>query len=171
MERSWQWPGVVATAGNRISLTVPMRRRVSAVESALPSSPSGGTLWRGMWRTFLVAVGGSIGAVARYWLAGAVQRLNGTDFPVGTLAVNLLGSFAVGMVLALSLERGLINADLRILLAVGVCGGFTTMSAFSYETLALLHDGDAARALGNVGLTVLGSVAAVWMGMITARVL
>jgi CrcB protein len=124
-----------------------------------------------MWRTILVIVGGSIGAVSRYWLAGLVQRLNGTEFPLGTLSVNLLGSFAVGVVMALSLERGLIGAELRLLLAVGFCGGFTTMSTFGYETLVLLHDGDTARALGNVGLTVVGSVAAVWMGMVTARVL
>ena len=124
-----------------------------------------------MWRVFLVAVGGVVGAIARYWLAGVVQQLNGTDFPIGTLAVNLLGSFVVGVVMALSLERGLINADLRILLAAGFCGGFTTMSTFSYETLALLRDGDAVLALGNVAVTVIGCLAAVWLGTVMARVL
>ena len=123
-----------------------------------------------MWRTLLVAVGGVLGAVARYWMAGVVQQLNGTDFPVGTLGVNLLGSFLVGVVMALSLERGLIDADLRTFLAVGFCGGFTTMSTFSYETLALLRDGEAALALGNVGVTVLGCLAAVWLGGVMARV-
>lgn len=123
-----------------------------------------------MWRTFLVALGGVIGAVARYWLSGAVQQLNGTDFPVGILVVNLLGSFVVGVVMALSLERGLIDADVRILLAVGVCGGFTTMSTFSYETLALLRDGETILALGNIGATVIGCMAAVWLGTVVARV-
>jgi CrcB protein len=124
-----------------------------------------------MWPTLLVAAGGVVGCVGRYWIAGVLQRLNGTDFPVGTLGVNLLGSFVLGLVMALSLERGLIAADLRLALAVGLCGGFTTMSTFSYETLALLRDGDAALALGNVGLTVLGCGAAVWLGNVTARAL
>lgn len=124
-----------------------------------------------MWRVLLVAVGGVVGAIARYWMAGVVQQLNGTDFPIGTLAVNLLGSFVVGVVMALSLERGLINADIRILLAVGLCGGFTTMSTFSYETLALLRDGEAVLALGNVAVTVIGCLAAVWLGSVMARVL
>ena len=100
-----------------------------------------------------------------------MQQLNGTQFPVGTLGVNLLGSFVVGVVMALSLERGLIDADVRTLLAVGVCGGFTTMSTFSYETLALLRDGETALALGNVGVTVIGCIAAVWLGAVTARIL
>jgi CrcB protein len=124
-----------------------------------------------MWRTFLVAVGGLIGAVARYWMAGAIQQLDGTHFPVGTLGVNLLGSFVVGVVMALSLERGFIDADLRTLLAVGLCGGFTTMSTFSYETIALLRDGETALALGNIGVTVLGCIAATWLGVVMARVL
>ena len=124
-----------------------------------------------MWRTVLVAVGGLIGAVARYWLAGVVQRLSGASFPAGTLAVNLLGSFVLGTVMVLSLERGLIDADVRTLLAVGVCGGFTTMSTFSYETLALLRDGETALAMGNVGVTVVGCVGAVWLGDLMARIL
>jgi CrcB protein len=124
-----------------------------------------------VWRTVLVAVGGLIGAVARYWLAGVVQRLSGASFPAGTLAVNLLGSFVLGTVMVLSLERGLIDADVRTLLAVGVCGGFTTMSTFSYETLALLRDGETALAMGNVGVTVVGCVGAVWLGDLMARIL
>jgi CrcB protein len=104
-------------------------------------------------------------------MSGAMHRLNGTDFPAGTLGVNLVGSFVVGMVMAMSIERGLIGANLRIFLAVGLCGGFTTMSAFSYETLALLRDGEAALALGNVAVTMLGCVAAVWFGAAVARIL
>ena len=124
-----------------------------------------------MWRTFLVAVGGVVGAVGRYWLAGVVQQLTGRDFPMGTLIVNLVGSFVVGLVMTLSLERGLIDADLRILLAVGVCGGFTTMSTFSFETLALLGDGQGMLAVANVGVTLIGCLAAVWFGTVMARIL
>jgi CrcB protein len=124
-----------------------------------------------MWRTFLVAVGGVAGSVARYWLAGLVQQLNGSDFPVGTLAVNLVGSLVVGLVMTLSLERGLIDADLRTLLAVGLCGGFTTMSTFSYETMALLRDGETVLALGNMAATTIGCMAAVWLGAVMVRML
>lgn len=119
--------------------------------------------------TLLVALGGLVGCVARYWLSGALQRLGGTDFPVGTLGVNLMGSFVLGLLMTLSLERGVIGGDLRLALTTGVCGGFTTMSTFSYETVALANDGQAALALGNIGITVLGCTAAVWLGTAAAR--
>jgi fluoride exporter len=124
-----------------------------------------------MSRAVLVGLGGLMGSIARYWVAGYVQRLNGSDFPLGTLAVNILGSFALGLIIALSLERGLMNPNLRLLLAVGFCGGFTTMSTFSYETLALLRDGSATAALANVSLTLVTCLSAVWLGDLTARLL
>jgi len=79
-------------------------------------------------RPVLVAVGGLVGSVARYWLSGLMQRMGDGDFPTGTLAVNIIGSFVIGLVMALSLERGRIDEELRILLTTGFCGGFTTMS-------------------------------------------
>ncbi|TMA81265.1 MAG: fluoride efflux transporter CrcB [Deltaproteobacteria bacterium] len=124
-----------------------------------------------MLRTFLVALGGLLGSVARFWLSGAVQRLNGGDFPVGTLAVNLLGGFVIGLVMALSLERGALDASVRLFLTVGFCGGFTTMSTFSYETLALLRDGQTSFALGNIAASVGGSLAATWLGYVLERTL
>jgi fluoride exporter len=122
-------------------------------------------------RTALVALGGLIGSVARYWLSGAVQRLSGTEFPSGTLTVNVVGSFVIALVMALSLERGLLSADTRLFLTTGFCGGFTTMSTFSYETVALLRDGDAVLALGNVLANVVVTIGAVWLGYVVARVL
>jgi CrcB protein len=119
----------------------------------------------------LVAAGGVVGVVARWWLAGALQRLDGSGFPVGTLGVNVLGSFVLGLVMVLSLERGLVGADLRVLLSIGLCGGFTTMSTFSYETLALLQAGEPGLALANVGATLAACLAAVWAGQILARAL
>lgn len=119
----------------------------------------------------LVAIGGLVGSVARYWLSGVTQAWTGTAFPSGTLVVNVLGSFVIGLVMALSLERGAIHDDLRILLTTGFCGGFTTMSTFSYETLALLRDGEQLLALGNVGGTLVASLAAVWLGSLVARLL
>jgi CrcB protein len=118
-----------------------------------------------------VAAGGVVGVVARWWLGGALQRLGGAEFPVGTLGVNVLGSFVLGLVMVLSLERGLLGADLRVLLAIGLCGGFTTMSTFSWETLALLQAGEPGLALANVGLTLAACLAAVWAGQILARAL
>jgi CrcB protein len=122
-------------------------------------------------RTLLVALGGSIGSVGRYWVGGLVQSLTGTGFPAGTLAVNVLGSFVVAMVMMLSLERNVVGAELRLFLTVGFCGGFTTMSTFSYETIALLRDGQVAFALGNVVATLVATLAAVWLGQTVGRLL
>jgi CrcB protein len=122
-----------------------------------------------MGRTVLIACGGALGSVARYWMGTTVQQLAGGAFPIGTIAVNLLGSLLLGLVMALALERSAIGEDGRALLAIGLCGGFTTMSTFSYETLALLEQGKTAVALGNIGATVLGCVLAVWLGIALAR--
>jgi CrcB protein len=120
----------------------------------------------------LVAVGGLIGSMLRYWLAGVVQRAtDGAAFPAGTLVVNVAGSFVIGVVMALSLERGLLNDDLRIFLTTGFCGGFTTMSTFSYETMALLRDGETLLAFGNVGATLGACFGAVWLASVVARLL
>jgi CrcB protein len=119
----------------------------------------------------LVAVGGVVGAVGRYWLAGIVQRASGADFPAGTLAVNVIGCFLLGLIMVLSLERGLIGPNLRLCLAVGLCGGFTTMSTFSYETLMLLRDGQIGLAAGNVFASVAAGLAAMWLGGTIGRVL
>ena len=124
-----------------------------------------------MTRTLLVAFGGLLGSVARYWVAGAVQRLNGTEFPIGTLTVNVLGSFVVGLVMALSVERGALPANARIFLTIGFCGGFTTMSTFSYETMALLRDGEVALGLGNIGATVGTCLTGAWLGQVVGRIL
>jgi fluoride exporter len=122
-------------------------------------------------RSVLVALGGLLGSVARYWLSGAVQELTGHVFPSGTLAVNVAGSFVIGLMMALSLERGLLNEEWRILLTTGFCGGFTTMSTFSYETMALLRDAETGLGLGNVGATLGGCLTGVWLGQIVGRIL
>lgn len=119
----------------------------------------------------LVAIGGLVGSLARYYLSGLVQGLTDHGFPSGTLSVNILGSLIIGLVMALSLERGLIDEDIRLLLTTGFCGGFTTMSTFSYETLALLRDGERALAFGNAGVTFVTCLAAVWLGSVIARTL
>ena len=120
-------------------------------------------------RTAFIALGGLIGSVARYWLAGLVQRAVGAGFPAGTLTVNILGSFVIGVVMALALERGMMGENTRLLLTAGFCGGFTTMSTFSYETLALVEAGQATLALANVAASVIVCIGAVWVGLLVGR--
>jgi fluoride exporter len=117
----------------------------------------------------LVAVGGMIGSVARYELAGFVQRLTESPFPMGTLCVNVGGSFILGFVMALSLERGVLGADARLLLGTGFCGGFTTMSTFAYETMALTRQGDIVYAAFNLVATLVSCLAAVWLAQLVGR--
>jgi CrcB protein len=100
-----------------------------------------------------------------------VQRVADESFPTGTLVVNVVGSFIIGLIMTLSLERGYFDEDLRIMLSVGFCGGFTTMSAFSYEMVALLRDGEHLLAAGNAGLMFVTCLGAVWFGTIIARAL
>ena len=125
-----------------------------------------------MSRTALVAAGGLVGSVLRYWLAGVVQgTTDAPAFPAGTLVVNVLGSFVIGVVMTLSLDRGLIYDDARIFLTTGFCGGFTTMSTFSYETFALLQGGEQLLAIANTGVTFAACLGAVWLGSVIARAL
>lgn len=119
----------------------------------------------------IVAVGGGIGAAARYALSVWVHGLLGAAFPWGTLLVNVIGSFVIGLVMVLSIDRGVISPEVRLLLTTGFCGGLTTFSTFSYETLVLVRSAEWALAgvntAANVALcfvaTALGIAAARWM--------
>ena len=110
-----------------------------------------------------------VGSFARYGVSGFVQRLSDGPFPLGTLAVNVTGSFVLGFVMALSLERGALSAEARLLLGAGFCGGYTTMSTFAYETMALGRQGDWTFAVGNLVLTLVACLAAVWAGQLVGR--
>ena len=118
----------------------------------------------------LVAVGGALGSVGRFWLAGAVARVTGPDFPWGTVLINLLGSFAIGM-LAAQLIHGRAHgtASLQALTMTGLCGGFTTFSAFSLQTVDLLREGHAWWAAANVLVSVTLCVAASAAGLALGR--
>ncbi len=115
---------------------------------------------------FWVALGGALGSMARFWLAAAVASLTGPQFPWGTLLINVLGSFVIGLFGTLTGSRGAVSVppDIRIFVMVGICGGFTTFSSFSLQTLELLQSGEllwaAAYILGSVVLCLLG----VWIG-------
>jgi CrcB protein len=113
----------------------------------------------------LIFLGGGAGAALRYWMQGVVYGRTGTDFPYGTLAVNVLGCLVIGFLMISLEERFLAVPSLRLFLTIGVLGGFTTFSSFSYETLALARDGETARALANVGLSVVSCLTATWTGM------
>ncbi|MEN2982224.1 MAG: fluoride efflux transporter CrcB [Thermus sp.] len=106
-----------------------------------------------MERYLLVALGGALGSLLRYGLGAWVQGLTGPGFPYSTLLVNALGSFLIGVVVRLSLE-GALSGEARLFLAVGLLGGFTTFSTFSYETLALLQEGEVVQALFYVGASL-----------------
>jgi len=119
----------------------------------------------------LVFVGGGLGAGARYWLQGAVYRLSGPGFPYGTFVVNVLGSLAIGVLITAFEERFAVDPGIRIFLIVGILGGCTTFSSFSYETLALLREGSIGTGLLNVASTVVTCLGATWLGMILGELI
>lgn len=94
-----------------------------------------------MYQVIAIAGGGALGALARFWVSGAVYRLLGRGFPWGTLAVNVMGSFLMGLLFVLFLERLATGAELRSAVLVGFLGAFTTFSSFSIETLTLVQEG------------------------------
>jgi fluoride exporter len=117
----------------------------------------------------LVFTGGGIGASARYYLSGAVYRFLPADFPYGNLLVNLSGCFTIGLLMTLMEDRFVSEPSLRIFLTIGILGGFTTFSSFSYETVALLRDAEVLRASLNIVASVFGCLAATIIGMFVSR--
>ena len=117
-----------------------------------------------MERWIWVAGGGALGALARFWVAGWVQQWTGPSFPWGTVAVNLAGSFLLGFVVQASLVGGW-TGELRLLVAVGFLGAFTTFSTFAYEALELLRGGQGMEALLYVGLNLGLGLLLVMLGM------
>lgn len=122
-----------------------------------------------MSKLLLVCAGGAIGSGARYLVGSWAVATVGPGFPWGTLAVNLSGSFFISAVMYLGLEVGTIGPDLRIFLAVGVLGGFTTYSSFNHETLALAQRGQWGLASAYVAATVLGAWVAGLAGLLLAQ--
>ncbi len=117
---------------------------------------------------WLVAAGGAAGSVSRYLLGGALGRLS-PAFPAGTLTVNVLGSLAIGVVLQWAQANPTSSGPWRALLAAGFCGGFTTFSTFSAETVTLLEQGEAGKALLYAALSVLLCAAATFAGFALTR--
>lgn len=116
-----------------------------------------------------IGMGGFIGAVMRYLVAGWAQRASASvSFPYGTLAVNVIGCLLIGGLTYLADARGLLHAETRLFLFVGVLGGFTTFSTFGIETMNLLRDGQALVALVNILANVTLCLVAVWGGRAAA---
>ena len=116
-----------------------------------------------------IALGGVAGTLSRYGLEGWIQSRTASGVPLGTLTVNLTGSFVLGFIIRLATGAALISPDLRAGLTIGFCGAFTTMSTFSYESVALLTDGDYGRAALYMSATILGCVLAVVTGTALAN--
>ena len=117
-----------------------------------------------------VMIGSALGGAARYWCAVVAARHLGETFPWGTLAVNIIGSFVIGFFATLSGPEGRVmaNTETRLFVMVGLCGGFTTFSAFSLQTLDLIRQGEMLRASGNIVLSLVLCLLAVWLGHLAA---
>jgi len=113
-----------------------------------------------------IGLGGALGSMARHWSNGAVAALAGVGFPWGTLVINILGSFIIGVAASTMTADGAFpSGDTpRQFVMVGLCGGYTTFSAFSLQTLALLQGGQVSAAAGNAALSVGLCMVAVWAG-------
>jgi CrcB protein len=119
---------------------------------------------------FWVMLGSALGGAARYWCSGFAAEHFGETFPVGTLAVNVIGSFIIGFFATFTGPDGryLVSTEARQFVMTGLCGGYTTFSSFSVQTLNLVRDGEMKLAVANIGFSVLLCLLAVWLGHISA---
>jgi CrcB protein len=115
-----------------------------------------------------VAIGGALGSVGRFWINGFVSEKVGATFPWGTLIINIGGSFVIGVIGSLASPEGRMDSQTRQFatqfLMIGICGGYTTFSSFSLQTLNLLRDREWLYAGGNIVLSVVLCMIAVWLG-------
>lgn len=125
-----------------------------------------------MWKTIIyVAVGSAIGGVGRFLLQQFVQRRVASTFPYGTLVVNILGCFVIGIVYGLSIKGNLLSAQTRILLATGLCGGFTTFSSFISENHSMLQDGELVNTMVYISVSVGVGLIAMAFGALIIKLL
>jgi fluoride exporter len=128
-----------------------------------------------MLNTLIVAFGGAIGSVARYWVSGIVAERMGRVFPWNTFAVNVTGSFIIGILAALTLAEGKVPSTYRPFvvnfLMYGFCGGYTTFSSFSLQTLTLMNDREWLFAGANILVSVATCLLFVWLGYIVGQLM
>jgi CrcB protein len=123
-----------------------------------------------MFKTLLfIAIGGAFGAMMRFLSQATVYELVGRTFPLGTLFVNVTGSFLMGLLSIFLVEKFNLSADWHLAILVGVLGSFTTFSTFSIETLVLFEQGDLLKAMTNILLSIVLCIAAVWAGAYFAK--
>jgi CrcB protein len=136
-------------------------------ESAAPGATQ---MSNEMIRYVWVSIGGALGTAARYWFSGLVANHFGETFPWGTMFINISGSFVIGFFATITGPDGRIFAstEMRQFVMIGLCGGYTTFSSFSLQTLNLVRDGEMAWALANIGLSVVLCLVAVWIGHVVA---
>ncbi len=120
-------------------------------------------------KILLIAVAGGIGTLARYGLAGLVQRFEGISFPLGTLAVNLIGCFGFGLVWSFAEERFLISGETRALLLTGFMGAFTTFSTYIFETGQLMRDSEWLLAGVNLTVQTIGGIICFFVGLMLGK--
>lgn len=113
-----------------------------------------------------IALGSAVGGAARFLVGTLIQGRFGAGLPVGTLLVNISGAFLLGFIFTFALATPEVSPEMRALLTTGFCGGYTTFSTFSYETMVLLEGGEAARAAAYVLLSVLVALLGVWLGTV-----
>lgn len=122
-----------------------------------------------MEKILLVALGGGIGATTRYLVSDWAAQRFGSEFPYGTLIVNLAGCFMIGLFMQLVTDRIIVNPYWRLLITVGFLGGLTTFSSFSYETIKLINDGEILYAVYNTLISVVIGLLATWIGIAAAK--
>lgn len=122
-----------------------------------------------MIRYFLVVIGGGAGALARYVAASAIMTRFGGKFPLGTLVINVTGSFLIGFLMTMLTERFQLDPNWRLLLVVGFLGGYTTFSSFEWETFTAVREGAQWVGALNLVSSVMLGYAAVWLGVMLAR--
>lgn len=123
-----------------------------------------------MLNTLTIALGGAIGSVMRFWFSGLIARVWGETFPWGTIIVNITGCFVIGLFFTVTGSEGrvLVAPLWRQFFMIGICGGYTTFSSFSLQTLNLANDGQWLRAGANVVISVIACLVAVWLGHMLA---
>lgn len=122
-----------------------------------------------LYSVIFVALGGALGSVSRYLLGTWTQTLSKSiDFPYGTLTVNLIGCFLIGVLSQLAETRGAFTAESRAFIFIGILGGFTTFSSFGNDTINLFRDGEMLNALVNIGANVIVGLLLVWLGRTVA---
>ncbi|MDP1676544.1 MAG: fluoride efflux transporter CrcB [Bacteroidota bacterium] len=123
-----------------------------------------------MEKLVFIGLGGFLGSIARYGLTSLVQTKTESLFPYGTMLVNILGCFIIGLLMTLFQERIVVSQNVRFFLIIGILGGFTTFSSFSYDTFAMMKSGNFFGAGLNTGVSLFGCLIATWAGFYAGEI-